>query len=189
MPVAATSGSSWGPCSLNQSHQSVSKASGQALVKSIFIELPNSLGDLQNLTWIMVHHNRLEELPETLGGLQNLTRIDLESNRLDSLPDSLGNLPNLKALLVSNNRLKSLPNSLIGLKSLLRLDVSNNRLHDLPRDLASLPNLGIMEVYDNYFLSDSEFFQSLPKRVCVNGIENQGTPAPSAIAASSVSSE
>jgi len=69
-----------------------------------------------------------------IGNLVNLTNLVLKNNNLESLPPTLSLLSKLKLLDVSQNRLSSLP-AMSGLHSLTSLNVSINRISgDLPDD-------------------------------------------------------
>jgi internalin A len=46
----------------------------------------------------MLHYNQLKELPESIGNLINLTELTLNNNRLNELPESIGSLTNLTEL-------------------------------------------------------------------------------------------
>jgi Leucine-rich repeat (LRR) protein len=59
-------------------------------------------------------------LPDSIGNLQNLTSLDLSDNNLKSLPDSIGELQNLTSLSLSENDLKWLPESIKKLAPTLR---------------------------------------------------------------------
>ena len=72
-------------------------------------ELPESIGNLSNLTELYLSGNRLENLPESLGSLSNLTRLNLWGNQLTNLPESIGNLANLTELYLDKNPLQEPP--------------------------------------------------------------------------------
>ena len=86
--------------------------------------------------------NIFTELPESLGDLENLEHLDVHMNALTSLPDSIIKLDNLKRLIVGNNQLVSLPENmeimsslievnLVGSGSLLRVPESWNKMNKL----------------------------------------------------------
>jgi len=81
----------------------------------------------------------LTRLPDSLGQLTNLTELNLNSNELSTLPASINHLKKLERLVVGNNRLSSLPEELSGLCSLNILDISRNPISDFPGSLRSLP--------------------------------------------------
>ena len=51
--------------------------------------LPDSIGDLKNLTELNLRANRLAVIPETIGDIKSLRFLDLRDNRLNSLPESI----------------------------------------------------------------------------------------------------
>lgn len=62
--------------------------------------------------------NQLTEVPITLGQLKNLTALVLSDNQLSSLPTGIAKLNNLKSLLLHKNKLKTLPTEIVALKCL-----------------------------------------------------------------------
>ena len=48
-------------------------------------------------------------MPDTIGNLTNLTRLHLDGNQLTALPDTIGNLTNLSWLYLDDNKLTALP--------------------------------------------------------------------------------
>jgi Leucine-rich repeat (LRR) protein len=108
--------------------------------------LPPSLGNLDTLSVLLLHRNRIgPRIPEYVFspglGLENLT---LHCNLLEELPTDVFELPRLASLSVHSNRLKRLPNSLSQAMSLQELDAHSNHLTHrgfpslLPRSLTSL---------------------------------------------------
>lgn len=67
--------------------------------------LPDSIGDLQNLTFLEAELSDLEELPETIGLCSNLKLLDIRYNKIKRLPNSLINCKKLEKLLVKSNEL------------------------------------------------------------------------------------
>jgi leucine-rich repeat protein SHOC2 len=103
--------------------------------------LPDSIGKITNLIWLNLSDNELTHLPNSIGNLTNLTTLNLNTNRLTSLPDSIGNITNLASLYLGGNHLTSLPNSIGDLTNLASLDLFDNRLTSLPESIGNLANL------------------------------------------------
>ena len=125
--------------------------------------LPESLGQLQNLQELSVSGNRLTALPESLGQLQNLQSLDARRNKLTALPESLGQLQNLRTLSAWGNQLTALPESLGQLQNLQQLDLSFNRLTALPEFLSQLQNLETLEIQKNQLTALPESLGQLQK--------------------------
>lgn len=49
-------------------------------------KLPATIGNLKNLTRLVVNDQQLTTLPETIGNLHNLQRLELRNNKLTSIP-------------------------------------------------------------------------------------------------------
>jgi leucine-rich repeat protein SHOC2 len=103
--------------------------------------LPESIGDLNNLTHLTLTNNSLTSLPESIGNLTSLTLLNLANNSLTSLPESIGNLTNLKYLNLSGNELTNLPSSIGNLTDLTELHLNFNRLKSLPESIGNVFNL------------------------------------------------
>jgi leucine-rich repeat protein SHOC2 len=65
--------------------------------------LPESIGELTELTELHLENNQLTNLPESIGKLTNLTKLYLQSNQLIDLPEILANLTNLTNLEINGN--------------------------------------------------------------------------------------
>ncbi|XP_069695876.1 leucine-rich repeat-containing protein 58 isoform X2 [Periplaneta americana] len=72
--------------------------------------------------------NRLVEVPDSVGKLQQLQALNLSDNMLESLPAAIANLKNLKSLLLHKNMLRTLPTEIIALKCLAELSLRDNPL-------------------------------------------------------------
>lgn len=125
-------------------------------------QLPVSLSTLENLRFLDLHNNMLEELPDnfgvglgrlaelilfknalrsippTISGLKHVVKLELQYNCLEQLPSELGELVTLQTLNVAHNKLVLLPNEISRLTSLTRLELSHNRLTDLPESMKAL---------------------------------------------------
>jgi Leucine-rich repeat (LRR) protein len=115
--------------------------------------IPDSIGDLQNLTHIIINGNDLRgTLPVSLGKLKHLTILDVSLNYLHgTIPAELGNLERMKYLYLSHNALHgSLPPQLGNLTNLLEFQVSVNRLTGtIPETFAKWSNIQFFEVAFN----------------------------------------
>lgn len=85
--------------------------------------LPDSVGELRDLEYLDLSHNRLPETPEVIRNLSSLTYLSLAVNRLTVVPSWLAELSHLTTLDLSDNQLSALPVSLGSLPlDSLRLD-------------------------------------------------------------------
>jgi leucine-rich repeat protein SHOC2 len=109
--------------------------------------LPKSIGNLTNLTDLILEDNQLICLPDTIGNMVNLNMLYLDSNSLVSLPESIGKICNLTNLYLSRNKLASLPKSMSRLTNLEVLSLNSNPLIDLSI-LQDLPKLETVEFMD-----------------------------------------
>lgn len=67
--------------------------------------------------------NFLSEVPDSVGNLNQLQALTLCDNLIEVLPATIARLTNLKSLLLHKNRLRHLPRDIITLKNLV--EVSN----------------------------------------------------------------
>ena len=63
--------------------------------------LPESIGDLTNLTSLTIANFPITQLPESIGDLESLRRLHLGNLPLETLPDSFANLQNLTEVYIS----------------------------------------------------------------------------------------
>ena len=54
-----------------------------------------SIGNLSNLSDLLLGYNYLDWIPAEIGNLSNLSSLDLSYNQLSSIPPGIGNLANL----------------------------------------------------------------------------------------------
>jgi len=80
--------------------------------------------------------------PQSMSRLQNLTYLDLGRNGLEEIPGFVKDLPKLKEFRFAwNPKLKEVPAFLANLKELTALDLQSDGLSDLPDFLATMPRL------------------------------------------------
>ncbi|NQU68687.1 MAG: leucine-rich repeat domain-containing protein [Candidatus Marinimicrobia bacterium] len=108
-------------------------------------EIPAELGNLMNLTELLLQFNQLAgTIPIEFGNLSNLTTLSLNSNQLTgTIPVELGNLSNLTDLSLNNNQLTgTIPVELENLSNLTDLHLHSNHLTStIPFELGNLSNL------------------------------------------------
>ncbi len=111
--------------------------------------LPRQIGQLTNLTSLLLNNNQLTTLPRQIGQLFNLAGVGLNSNRLTALPPEIGQLSGLRRLFLSSNQLIKLPRQIGQLSNLTRLLLSSNQLTTLPRQIGQLSNLTHLDLSGN----------------------------------------
>ncbi|XP_072550714.1 DISP complex protein LRCH3 isoform X2 [Salminus brasiliensis] len=103
---------------------------------------------LENLN---LYQNCLRSLPESLINLQALTYLNISRNQLSTLPAHVCSLP-LKVLIACNNKLVSLPEELGQLRQLTELDVSCNEIQTLPSQVGQLETLRDLNIRRNHLV-------------------------------------
>jgi hypothetical protein len=129
----------------NRRELKLSKEVNEKLKKS---GLDRNVYTLVGLNFLEISNTCLSELADELGNLTNLTNLVLQGNQLTTLPASLGNLSKLKYLDVSHNKLESLPSELTKLGNLHTLNALMNQLTDFP-DVSTLTSLHILNISHN----------------------------------------
>jgi leucine-rich repeat protein SHOC2 len=158
--------------------------------------LPESIGNLVDLTHLDLAENQLTSLPDSIGNLINLTHLDLgchpnanailtnmdwQVNLLANLPDSIGNLTSLTHLNLEGNQLTSLPGSIGNLVNLTSLNLEVNQLTSLPGSIGNLVNLTSLNLERNQLTSLPESIGSLVNLTSLNLERNQLTSLPESI--------
>lgn len=109
----------------------------QAQVTSI----PSSFGLLTKVVKLHLYDNLLTSLPEEIGELVNCQEMHLARNCLTCIPESIGNCSALKELNLDGNQLATLPNSIGNLSKLQKLQLTSNKLSSLPESFGKLSSL------------------------------------------------
>ena len=107
--------------------------------------IPDSLGNLSNLTLLNLRNNQLTgAIPESIGKLTNLSKLFLSFNQLTGpIPESFSNLTNLFSLALDNNQLSGpIPEWIGNLSNLETLQLDENQLTGpIPESIEKLSNL------------------------------------------------
>ncbi|MCE7922801.1 MAG: TIR domain-containing protein [Haliscomenobacteraceae bacterium CHB4] len=114
--------------------------------------IPESIGELKNLTEFHARKNQLVALPDSISELKNLTRLDVRNNQICSLPNNIGNLIKLINLEVFKNKITILPDSVGHLKDLIRLDLADNQFSVLPESIGALKQLRELNIAANQLI-------------------------------------
>lgn len=93
--------------------------------------LDPAIFELDQLNFLRLVGSPLEQIPDQIGNLQNLTSLDLQNNNISIIPKSIKNLKKLKLLDLSENKLQSLPEEINELTALTRINVRKNELSEL----------------------------------------------------------
>lgn len=149
-----------------------------ALATNKFTSLPESFANLKNLQKLFLAQNELNSLPESFGNLQNLQKLNLVQNKLNSLPERFGNLQNLDSVELAVNQLITLPESFGNLQNLKMLRLDENQLTTLPESFGNLQNLEVLWLKHNQLTTLPESFSNLQNLEFLNLDENQLTSLP-----------
>lgn len=111
--------------------------------------VPDDIGNLQNITNLVLHSNAIKKLPSRIGGLSKLKVFDCSRNKLEEVPAKLENFPQLMTLNLGSNLLSHLPSQVLNIK-LCSIDLSHNKFEVFPDVCHSeLIHLAEIKVNDN----------------------------------------
>ncbi|XP_066434523.1 leucine-rich repeat-containing protein 69 [Eleutherodactylus coqui] len=114
------------------------------LNNNLIENLPVEIQKLQRLEKLSINYNHLQHIPKELCVLQNLCELHLGHNQLETLPEHIGYLSNLKELRIYRNNLTGLPEGLCRLRNLRILDVAGNQIQAFPSRMHETP---LQELY------------------------------------------
>ncbi|KAK8454160.1 hypothetical protein SEVIR_5G406300v4 [Setaria viridis] len=120
--------------------------------------VPESIGDLKNLTWLFLGQCNLRgEIPASVFDLASLGTLDFSRNQITGVfPKAISKMRNLwKIELYQNNLTGEIPQELATLTLLSEFDVSRNQLTGmLPKEIGDLKKLRIFHIYHNNFFGE-----------------------------------
>ncbi|DAZ99611.1 TPA: hypothetical protein N0F65_001439, partial [Lagenidium giganteum] len=134
----------------------------------------DKLGQLSQLTVLIISGNQLVDLPPSLGKLVRLKQLEAENNRIFRLPDVFEDLQRLESVRLGMNALSELPLSFCQLNSLTELDLKLNRLETLPDEFGQLRHLERVDVSSNALTNLPTSILNMPK---LTTVKVQNNPA------------
>lgn len=148
---------------LSNNAYDVDGAGNDYYVAGTFVaDLPDSIGNLTNLTRLKVGGNRYgqiysEGIPESIGNLRNLEQLDMQAignyKLKGTIPESMRNLRNLEQVRLQKNSLEGeIPDIFYGMSNLNVLELSYNNLEGfLPNSICEInpQEMGIFYLASN----------------------------------------
>ncbi len=102
------------------------------------INVPQAIGQLQQLKTLSLARNTLSEVPPGLAALTQLQHLDLSGNPISEVPRFMAQLTQLRTLSLAGCGLTTLPGWLADLPKLKVLDLKGNAFEELPTALKKL---------------------------------------------------
>lgn len=112
-------------------------------------KVPEGISKLTKLKELNLSNTNIGDLPEWIGNLKELEYINLAANNFRIFPGELLSLPNIKYIELSSNNISDIPSEIGILNNLISLDLSYNNIGDLPEELYSLNNLRYLGLNKN----------------------------------------
>ncbi|KAL6104885.1 lrch3 [Pungitius sinensis] len=132
-------------------HHDLTDTTRADLSRNRLSELPLDVCLFVSLESLNLYQNCVRSLPDSMLNLQALTYLNLSRNQLSVLPVVVCSLP-LKVLIACNNKLVSLPEEVGQLRQLTELDVSCNEIQTLPCQVGQLEALRDLNIRRNHLV-------------------------------------
>ena len=124
--------------------------------------LPDDLPRLHKLRVVFCSDNLFTELPEVLGQCQQLSMIGFKANRISHVsPKALP--PLLRWLILTDNALTELPAEIGNCEHLQKLALAGNQLQSLPPELAKCTRLELMRISANQLTEFPKWLLGMPR--------------------------
>ena len=124
--------------------------------------LPDDLPRLHKLRVIFCSDNPFTELPEVLGQCQQLSMVGFKANRIAHVPPQ-ALPPLLRWLILTDNALTELPAEIGQCIHMQKLMLAGNQLHSLPSELANCSRLELLRISANQLMELPEWLLGLPR--------------------------
>ncbi|XP_012273719.1 leucine-rich repeat-containing protein 47 [Orussus abietinus] len=145
-------------------------------------EIPDEIGNLTNLTTLVLHSNKITKIPSAIKNLTKLKLLDCSRNMLENVPEELGDLPQLTTINFGSNLLTELPSQIHNIK-LTSLDLSNNNFDTFPDVCyAELSNLAEIKINGNQIKQIPNTINILPSLKMLDLADNMITEVPGELA-------
>ncbi|GAB5388153.1 MAG: hypothetical protein Alpg2KO_11210 [Alphaproteobacteria bacterium] len=111
--------------------------------------IPPEIGFLQNLGGLRLFNNQITAIPPEIGSLRDLSFFTIYSNQISSLPPEMGNLTELTLLFLSTNNLTSLPTEVGNWSKMQQLRLHTNNLTSLPSSISGWTSMDDLRLHRN----------------------------------------
>jgi len=121
-------------------------------------------------------------IPESIGNLNELIFLDLDNNQIENLPDEFINLNLLETLWFGDgNPLNTIPTVIFQLINLTLLGIYDTNISEVPPEIGNLTNLTDLYLFNNHITTLPESIGSLMNLTLLNLSKNQLTTLPESI--------
>lgn len=114
--------------------------------------LPTKIGNLNKLESLLFSNNKIKNLPDSLSECENISWVSLYDNPLIEFPDSIYHLKHLKDLSIGSDHYPSIEvnkTKLMCLKELGSLSLTNCSIKEFPMEFGQLTNLYALNLGNN----------------------------------------